>query len=142
MTTDLQPRDLDPKDLAILAARTADDKKATDTLIIEVGPILAVTEYFVITSASNRRLVRALTDEIEAAVRAATGRSPLRTEGAREQQWVLVDFGDIVVHVFSDETRSFYEIERLYRDATFVDWSRGRSAVAGDVAVEEVPDLG
>jgi len=142
MTTDLQPRDLDPKDLAILAARAADDKKATDTLIIEVGPILAVTEYFVITSASNRRLVRALTDEIEAAVRAATGRSPLRTEGAREQQWVLVDFGDIVVHVFSDETRSFYEIERLYRDATFVDWSSGRAAIASDAAVEEVPDLG
>ena len=118
MTTDLSSRDL-----AILAARTADDKKATDTLIIEVGPILAVTEYFVITSASNRRLVRALTDEVEAAVREVTGRSPQRVEGAREQQWVLIDYGDIVVHVFSDETRSFYEIERLYRDARFIDWT-------------------
>src|SRR3954451_22203616 len=95
--------DLGSKELACLAARVADDKKATDTLVIEVGPILAVTEYFVITSASNRRLVRSLTDEIEAAVRAATGRSPLRVEGAREQQWVLIDYGDIVVHVFSDE---------------------------------------
>ncbi len=119
MTTDLSP-----KDLAILAARAVDDKKATDTLIIAVGPLLAVTEYFVITSASNRRLVRSLTDEVEAKIREATGRSPLRTEGAREQQWVLIDYGDIVVHVFSDETRSFYEIERLYRDAEFVDWSQ------------------
>ncbi len=111
------------RDLACLAARAADDKKATDTLVIEVGPILAVTEYFVITSASNRRLVRSLTDEIEQAVREATGRSPLRVEGAREHQWVLIDYGDIVVHVFSDETRSFYEIERLYRDAPFIDWT-------------------
>jgi len=118
MTTDLSSLDL-----AMLAARTADDKKATDTLIIEVGPILAVTEFFVITSASNRRLVRSLTDEVEAAVREVTGRSPLRVEGAREQQWVLIDYGDIVVHVFSDETRSFYEIERLYRDARFIDWT-------------------
>lgn len=115
--------DLTSRDLACLAARAADDKKATDTLVIEVGPILAVTEYFVITSASNRRLVRSLTDEIEQAVREATGRSPLRVEGAREHQWVLIDYGDIVVHVFSDETRSFYEIERLYRDAPFIDWA-------------------
>ena len=123
MTTDVNPRDLTSKDLAILAARAVDDKKASDTLIIEVGPILAVTEYFVITSASNRRLVRSLTDEVETKVREATGRSPLRVEGAREQQWVLIDYGDIVIHVFSDETRSFYEIERLYRDANFIDWA-------------------
>jgi ribosome-associated protein len=116
---------LSPREVAVLAARTADDKKATDTLVIEVGPILAVTEYFVITSASNRRLVRALTDDIEARIREETGRSPLRVEGAREQQWVLIDYGDVVVHVFSDETRSFYEIERLYRDAALVDWAAG-----------------
>ena len=115
--------ELGSKAVACLAARAADEKKATDTLVIEVGPILAITEYFVITSASNRRLVRSLTDEIELAVREATGRSPLRVEGAREQQWVLIDYGDIVVHVFSDDTRSFYEIERLYRDALFVDWA-------------------
>jgi len=115
--------DLSSKDLACVAARAADDKKASDTLVIEVGPILAVTEYFVITSASNRRLVRSLTEEVEARVREVSGRSPLRVEGAREQQWVLIDYGDIVVHVFSDETRSFYEIERLYRDAPFIDWT-------------------
>lgn len=115
--------ELSPKELACVAARAADDKKATDTLVIEVGPILAVTEYFVITSASNRRLVRSLTEEVEARIRQVSGRSPLRTEGAREQQWVLIDYGDIVVHVFSDETRTFYEIERLYRDAPFIDWS-------------------
>lgn len=118
------------RDLAIVAARAADEMKATDTLVLEVGPILAITEYFVITSASNRRLVRAVSDDVEAKVREATGRSPLRVEGAREQQWVLIDYGDIVVHVFSDETRSFYEIERLYRDAPVIEWADS-SSVAG-----------
>ena len=117
MTTDLSS-----KQLACFAARVVDDKKATDTLVIEVGPILAVVEYFVITSAANRRLVRSLADEVEGRIREETGRSPLRVEGAREQQWVLIDYGDIVIHVFSDETRSFYEIERLYRDAPFIPW--------------------
>ncbi|MCU1396444.1 MAG: hypothetical protein JWM34_4872 [Ilumatobacteraceae bacterium] len=115
--------DLDSLQLACFSARVVDDKKATDTLVIEVGPILSVVEYFVITSAANRRLVRSLADEVEGRVREQTGRSPLRVEGAREQQWVLIDYGDIVIHVFSDETRSFYEIERLYRDAPFVAWA-------------------
>lgn len=122
MTTDRDFQDLDSQDLACLAARTADDMKATDTLVLAVGSVLAITEYFVITSASNRRLVRAVADEVEGRIRLATGRSPLRVEGAREQQWVLIDYGDIVVHIFSDETRSFYEIERLYRDAPVIDW--------------------
>ena len=117
MTTDLSSNQL-----ACFAARVVDDKKATDTLVIEVGPILAVVEYFVITSAANRRLVRSWADEVEGRIREETGRSPLRVEGAREQQWVLIDYGDIVIHVFSDETRSFYEIERLYRDAPFIPW--------------------
>jgi ribosome-associated protein len=123
--------DLNSQELACFAARAVDEKKATDTLVIEVGPILAVVEYFVITSAANRRLVRALADEVEGRIREETGRSPLRVEGAREQQWVLIDYGDIVIHVFSDETRSFYEIERLYRDARFVDWAADQPEATG-----------
>ena len=115
--------DLNSQDLAILAAQVADEKKATETLVLAVGPVLAITEYFVITSASNRRLVRSVAEDIEDRLRQVAGRSPLRTEGVREQQWVLLDYGDIVVHVFSDETRSFYEIERLYRDSPVIDWA-------------------
>lgn len=109
--------------LACIAARAADDKKADDTIVLEVGPLLAITDYFVVTSASNRRLVRTIVDAVEDAVREQLGRSPLRIEGLAEQQWVLVDFGDVVVHVFSDEMRAYYEIERLYRDVPRVDWA-------------------
>jgi ribosome-associated protein len=108
--------------VACTAARTADDKKAERTLVLFVGEVLSITDYFVITSASNRRLVRNVVDEVETAVREQYGRSPLRVEGVAEQQWVLVDYGDVVVHVFSDEIRAYYEIERLYRDVPHIDW--------------------
>ena len=85
--------------------------------MLDVGDILAIAELFVVIDAPNRRLVRTLVDEIEQPSARATGRSPLRVEGVREQQWVLMDYGDVVVHVFLDEIRRFYEIERLYRDA-------------------------
>lgn len=108
--------------VAITAARAADDKQGRDIAILDVGDILGIVAYFVVLEAPNRRLVSTLVEEIESAVRAITGQSPVRTEGAREQQWVLLDFGDVVVHVFLDEIRRFYEIERLYRDAARIDW--------------------
>lgn len=108
--------------LARVAARAADDKKAEQTLILAVGDVLAITDYFVITSASNRRLVKTVVDAVEEAVKVELGRSPVRTEGVAEQQWVLVDYGDVVVHVFAEEIRMYYEIERLYRDVPKVEW--------------------
>ena len=110
-------------ELAKVAARAADEKKAEHTLVLDVGDILQITDCFVITSANNRRLVKAIVDAVEEAVREQCGRSPLRIEGASEQQWVLVDYGDVVVHVFAEEIRTFYEIERLYRDAPQVEWA-------------------
>ena len=111
------------KALAVVAARAADDKKAEHTLVLAVGDVLSITDYFVITSASNRRLVKTVVDAVEEAVREQLGRAPLRMEGVGEQQWVLVDYGDVVVHVFAEEIRMYYEIERLYRDVPRVDWS-------------------
>ena len=102
--------------------RAADEKQGRNIIVLDVGDILAIAELFVVLDAPNRRLVRTLVDEIEQAVRAATGRSPRRVEGIREQQWVLMDYGDTVVHVFLDEVRQFYEIERLYRDAPTIRW--------------------
>jgi len=120
--------DVSSVDLARVIASVADAEHGSDVLVLEVGDVLAVTEFFVIVSASNRRLVRNLVDEIEVQTRELTGRSPHRSEGFREQQWVLVDYGDVVVHVFLAEVREFYEIERLYRDVPQVEWSDAASA--------------
>lgn len=114
--------DVDARDLAVAAAQVADAEHGTDIVVLAVGPVLGVTEYFVIVSASNRRLVGSLVDDVEAQCRERTGRAPLRVEGAREQQWVLLDYGDVVVHVFLAETREFYEIERLYSDVARISW--------------------
>ncbi|MDJ0770578.1 MAG: ribosome silencing factor [Ilumatobacter sp.] len=115
--------DEDARDLAVLAARIADAEHATEVLVLHVGDVLGVTEYFVVASASNRRLVNAVVEEVEAQVRDLTGRSPIRTEGVRENQWVLIDYGDVVVHLFLGEIREFYEIERLYTDVPKIDWA-------------------
>jgi len=108
--------------LALCAARAASDLKASDVLVLDVGTLLSITGYFVIASASNPRQVRAVVEDVEVKVKAQLGRSPVRTEGVREQQWTLIDYGDVVVHVFLDSVREFYEIERLYMDARRVEW--------------------
>ena len=115
--------DPDGLTLARLAAQIADDKKATEIAVLEVGPVLSIAGWFVVASAPNRRLVRTVAEEVEATVKEQLGRSPVRVEGAREQQWVLLDYGDVVVHVFLDEVRDFYDIERLYRDVARVEWA-------------------
>ena len=109
-------------ELACIAARAADDKQATNTIVLSVGNVLTITELFVVTGASNPRLVRAVAIEIEDRIREVCGRSPGRTEGHREQSWVLLDYGDVIVHIFLDETREFYEIERLYKDVPRLEW--------------------
>jgi len=110
------------RSLAITTARVADAHHGSDIVAFHVGEVLGVAEYFVVMGASNRRLVRALVETIEEETRIATGQSPIRVEGANEQSWVLIDYGDVIVHVFQTETREFYEIERLYKDVPRLDW--------------------
>jgi ribosome-associated protein len=114
--------DPDTQALAVAAARAADDKQGSDIVVIDVGNVLPITSLFVVASASNSRLVRTIADAVTESVRNATGRSPVRTEGMAEAQWILVDYGDVVVHVFAEETRRYYEIERLYRDRPIIEW--------------------
>lgn len=121
--TATSPAEAGARELAIAAARCADEKQGRNIVVLDVGDVLAITEYFVVVDAPNRRLVRTIVDDVEQSVRAVTGRSPIRVEGLNEQQWVLMDFGDVVVHVFLDEVRRFYEIERLYRDVGKLDWA-------------------
>ncbi|WP_154723452.1 ribosome silencing factor [Ilumatobacter coccineus] len=115
--------DDDGRALAILAARKADDRQASDIVVLDVGDVLSITGYFVIASAPNGRLVRNVADEIELTIKEQLGRPPVRVEGLRESQWTLIDYGDVVVHVFRDDMREFYEIERLYGDVPRVSWN-------------------
>lgn len=108
--------------LARIAAQAADDKQGSDIVVLNVGDVLAITELFVVTSASNAPQVRTIANEISARIRQQLGVSPLHSEGVGEQQWILLDYGDVVVHIFAEESRRFYEIERLYTDVPVVDW--------------------
>ena len=110
--------------LAQVAARAADEKQGSKIVVLNVGEVLAITELFVVATASNSRQVGAIQSEVSHKVREVLGRSPLRSEGTVEQQWVLIDYGDVVVHIFAQEARDFYEIERLYFDAQQMPWGQ------------------
>jgi ribosome-associated protein len=101
------------------AAAAASSKQARDVVVLDVSEPLVICDYFVICSASNDRQVRAIAEEVERACR-AEGARPLRREGEREARWVLLDFIDFVVHVFHEEEREYYDLERLWRDAPVV----------------------
>ncbi len=116
---------LSPEVLAeavIAAARAADDKKASDAVVLDVGEVLSITGWFVIASGANPRQVRTIAEEVEARLKADFGLAPLRVEGLDGLRWVLLDYGDFVVHVFHDEERDYYQLERLWADVATVDW--------------------
>ena len=102
--------------LLLAAAQGAADLQATDLLALDVGDVLGITDWFLVASSSNTRQVRRVAEEVEVAVKGAGGDGPLRIEGMEDARWILLDFGMFVVHVFHDETRSFYDIERLWSD--------------------------
>lgn len=102
-------------ELATTAAQAAADKLATDVLILDVADRLALTDCFVLASAPNERQVAAVVDEVELRLR-GLGVKPVRREGESDRRWVLLDFGDVVVHVMHAEERDFYSLERLWKD--------------------------
>jgi ribosome-associated protein len=118
------PPAVDAQGRAVLAAGAASSKKADDILVLEVGDIISITDYFVIASASNPRLVRTIVDEVERTMKEEASITPRGTEGLDDASWVLLDYGDIVVHVFLDETRAYYDLDRLWADAPRVDWEQ------------------
>ena len=112
---------LTSRDHAIIAARAADEKKATDIVVQNVGELIGVTDYFVIVTASNSRQVSAIVDAVEEAERLQAGIKPLHREETRDGSWELLDYGNIVIHVFQPETREFYRLEALWNDAPVMD---------------------
>lgn len=105
--------------LALAAARAASDKLATDLVALDVSEQMPLTDIFVMCSARNERMVAAIADAVDDALR-EEGAPRLRQEGRSEGRWILLDFGDIVVHVFHEEERIYYQLERLWRDCPVV----------------------
>lgn len=91
-------------------------------VVLDVGSIISITELFVIASGSNRPQVRTIVEEIEKVLKAQARVAPLSVEGLDDFAWVLMDYGDFVVHVFLDDTRSYYDLDRLWADAPTVEW--------------------
>lgn len=103
--------------LARVAADAASDKGASDIRVLDLGELLGITDFFVIVSASNDRQLRAVVEEVERRAKDSLSRGPRRREGSADTGWSLLDYGDVVVHAFTQEQRRFYDLERLWSDA-------------------------
>jgi ribosome-associated protein len=117
---------------ASLAARAASAKQGRDTVVLAVGNMLGITDAFVITSGTNPRQVRTIVEEVELQLKTSGRPGPRRIEGLDDARWVLMDFGDFVVHVFLDEVRDFYELERLWADAESWGWEVDPALASGE----------
>lgn len=113
----------DSRAWALLAARAADSRKATDIIVQQVHDALIITDYFVIVTGANNRQVDAICEAVEETLRTEAGIKPIGREGLDELTWVLLDYGDMVVHVFQPELREFYRLESLWSDAPLLDLS-------------------
>ena len=109
-----------PKEVAALAAKALDDKKGVDIRLLEIAQVTSLADHFLICTGTSSTHVKALCDSVEKALDEA-GEPALRREGHRSGTWVLLDYGCLVVHVFTEETRQFYDLERLWNDAKKVD---------------------
>lgn len=107
---------------ARLAADAIAEKKGQDLVLLEVGDLFIITEVFVIGTGTSRPHVQSLADQVEENL-AKHGRKPLRDEGRSEAEWVLLDYGDVMVHLFQPTAREYYDLERLWRDAPMVEWT-------------------
>ena len=114
-----------------MAALAAEAKSGEDTAVLAMGELLVLTDAFVITSGRNTRQVKTIVDEVERQVGEGFGRKPVRVEGLNDARWVLMDYGDFLVHVFLDEAREFYDLEHLWADAPRVAWSAGTATGPG-----------
>lgn len=104
-----------------LALHLASEKKAVNTKVLDLRDITSFTEFFVITSGTNQRQVQAIADEISEQLKKRMKFKAIRIEGYSSGEWVLLDYGDFIVHIFNEKSREFYDLERLWRDAKRVE---------------------
>ncbi len=110
------------RDTAAAAARAAAAKQAEDVVILDVSKLIVITDHFVICTAGSARQIKTVVDEIERALKSSLGVRPIRREGDGDAGWWLLDYIDVVVHVFGPEERRYYDLERLWRDAPRLPW--------------------
>ena len=110
---------LTPEEITAVAYRAPEDKKAKDVKILKTAEHTVLADYFVICNGSSSTHIKALVDEVDKQLSEA-GEPPIRREGLRSDIWVLMDFGSVIVHIFTDEARKFYDLERLWSDAEAV----------------------
>ena len=110
---------LTPEEITAVAYRALEDKKAKDVKILKTAEHTVLADYFVICNGSSSTRIKALVDEVDKQLSEA-GEPPIRREGLRSDIWVLMDFGSVIVHIFTDEARKFYDLERLWSDAEAV----------------------
>ena len=122
-------KNLDSRGKALLIAQLAADKKASDVVVLDMEGLTSFTDFFVVCSGSSTTQVKAIADNIVETLKAKGVRS-LGVEGTKNAMWVLIDFGDVVVHVFEEETRAFYELEKLWLDAQRLDVSGGSEKIS------------
>lgn len=108
------------KEIAAIALRALEDKKAEDIRIIDISTVSVLADYFIIANGSNRSQIQALADSVEEKLGKA-GTPVKQIEGYASANWVLLDFGDIIVHIFDKENRLFYDLERIWRDGALVE---------------------
>jgi ribosome-associated protein len=113
---------METEDEVMIAARAASDKKAVDLVALDLRKVASFTEYFLICTGASARQVQAISNAIEEAL-LQSGKRPLHIEGYSSAEWILLDYGDFIVHVFGQASRRFYDLERLWRDARRVEVS-------------------
>lgn len=119
---------LSTEEKTTLISQIVADKKAMDVVVLDMADASSITDYFLICSGGSQRQVQAIADAIDEQLKQA-GITSLGVEGYREGHWILMDYGDVIVHVFSQETREFYDLERLWANAPKIDLSRETAGV-------------
>ena len=112
-----------PKEMAMIAVKALDEKKGKEISAIEITDLTTIADYFVIANGTSNTQINALCDSVEKAMKEQADEMPSRREGHRDGTWVLLDYGWVIVHVFSEEARNFYSLERLWCDGKPVDLS-------------------
>ncbi|MEW6440426.1 MAG: ribosome silencing factor [bacterium] len=115
-----QPEDIAPREKALLCAKLALEKKALGMTVLEIGELSSIAEYFVICSGRSVRQTRAIAEHVQTRMKAKVRQIPLGVEGMQEGIWILLDYDDVIIHVFYEPTRELYSLEKLWSDAPAV----------------------